>query len=125
MSDQVALLSTLTLFTAAVLGAAWIHKTNNDRIDEILSGVVKGIPVPVSQRRLLLFTSWLPYVAFLTAWLLVLGLGIVESARWVEAPEVRLICYMCAMVLFGGAIFTVVLGSLLFANMLSVIRKAS
>ncbi len=119
------LLSILALTLSMYFGGMWVSKIINDRNDEILSGVVKGIPVSTKYRWLMLFTNWLPYVIFLCAILLVTGTGVLELAREVEEPRVKIVGYMCAVVLVGGAGFWSILGIFVFANMLSALRDTT
>jgi len=125
MSNQTALLSILAITIVVFYNSMWVNKVINDRGDEILCGVVKGVSLSAKYRRLLLFTNWLPYTAFLIAILLVTGLGILEIARAVEEPRITLLGQMCALLCVTGAVFWSVLGSFLFTNMLSAIRSGT
>lgn len=125
MSNLAALLSMLGIFIATFFGSYWVNTVINDRGDQILSGVVKGAPVSPKNRRLMLFTQWLPYTAFLIAFLGVVGLGFLEVAREIEHPRAKILGYMCAMMCAGGAVFWGVLGSFLLTNMISVLRETT
>ncbi|NNE20397.1 MAG: hypothetical protein HKN10_18175 [Myxococcales bacterium] len=122
MSDLAALLSILVVVIVTFFGSYWVNKMINERGDEILSGVVSGIPQTAKTRWLMLFTQWLPYTVFFIAFLLVVGVGFLEVAREIEHPRVELVGYMCATLCMGGAAFWSILGFFLFAHMLSVLR---
>jgi len=124
MSNLAVLFSILGTVIVTFFGSYWVNKTINDRGDQILSGVVEGLPVSAKTRWLMLFTQWLPYTAFFIVFLLVVGIGFIEVGHGVEHPRVRLVAYMCATMCVGGATFWGVLGSFLFTNMLSVVREA-
>ena len=125
MSDLAALLSILVTVIVTFFGSYWVNSVINDRGDEILSGVVKGIPVSTRTRWLMLYTQWLPYTAFFIVFLSVIGLGFLEVGREIEHPRIKLVGYMCATMCAGGAAFWGILGSFLFANMFSAIREAT
>jgi len=125
MSNLAALLSMLGILIATFFGSYWVNTIINDRGDEILSGIVKGVPVSTKNRWLMLFTQWLPYTAFFIAFLGVVGLGFLEVAREIEHPRAKLVGYMCAMMCAGGAAFWGILGSFLFLNMISTLRETT
>jgi lysylphosphatidylglycerol synthetase-like protein (DUF2156 family) len=118
------LLSILAVTISVYFGAMWVTKMINDRGDDILNGVFKGVPASTKDRHLMLFTNWLPYAAFLVAFLVVAGVGVLELARGADDERVAVIGYMCAVVLTGGALFWAILGSFVFTNMVSALRKA-
>ena len=103
----------------------WVTKMITGRGDDILSGIIKGVPVSTKDRRLMLFTDWLSWVALQIALLVILAFSLLELARGAEEPRVGLIGYMCAILCAFGATFWLILGSVLFANMMSVLRKTT
>jgi hypothetical protein len=125
MSNSITLLSILAVITAVFLGAIWVSTVINDRGDEILSGVVKGIPVSTKTRWLMLFTQFLTFYLFLVGFLVVTGLGILELARGVEEPGVRIVGYMCASLCASGAVLWILLGTSWFTHHLSVLRQTT
>lgn len=118
------LLSILAVMIAVFFGGMWLSRMINERGDEILFGVVNGIPASSKDRWLMLITNWLPYTVFLIVFLLIMALGVLELARGAEEPRVRLVGYICATAAAGAALFWSVLGSFLFANMLSAVRNS-
>jgi len=124
MSDSIALLTILALFMTTYVILMWVVRLTNERGDEIVAGVVKGIPTPRKTRSLMLYTQYLPYCAFGLAFLTIMGLGILEIARGVEAPRVSLIGYMCATMLGASVLFIGVLVPFLFADMRAAVRKS-
>jgi hypothetical protein len=125
MSNETALLSILAITIVVFYNSMWVNKVINDRGDEIRCGVVKGVAVPTKYRRLLLFTNWLPYAAFLISVLVVTALGILEIAKAAQEPRITLLGYACATLCATGALFWSVLGSFLFADMVSAIRSGT
>jgi hypothetical protein len=117
------LLSVLAFITAGYFGCMWITRMINDRGDDILTGLLKGVPVRTKDRWLMLYTNWLPYVALQIAFLLILGFGILELAQGAESPKVGLIGYMSATMCAFGATFWLVIGSFVFMSMVSTLRQ--
>jgi len=124
MSDSTALLSILAVIITGYFGCVWVVKITNERGDEILSGVVKGVPASRKQRWLMLFNQWLPSIIFYAAFLLVISLGILEIARGAEQSGVRLLGYMGATLCAGAAVFSLILGTSWFVYYVSVLRQA-
>jgi predicted secreted protein len=120
------LLSILALTVSVAFLAFTVSNMINDRNDEILTGVVKGVPVSTKYRWLMLFTNWLPFVVFLIAFLLVTAIGALELSRGTDDGRVRLVGYMCAVVMGSGAVFWSILSVFVtFPNMASVLRDTS
>jgi hypothetical protein len=119
------LLSILAVTMTGYFSCMWVTKMISQRGDDILSGIIKGVPVSTKDRRLMLFTDWLSWVALQIALLVILGLSLLEMARGAEEPSVELIGFMCATLCAFGATFWSILGSVLFANMMSVLRKTT
>ena len=123
MSDLVALLSILAVIIAVYFGGMWVTKITNERGDEILCGIVKGVPASTKQRWLMLFNTWMPNVVFLIAFLLVIGLGVLQIARGAEEPGVKIVGYMGATLCAGGAVFWFAMGISWFLYYSSVLRE--
>jgi predicted secreted protein len=125
MTPNLTLLSILAVIITLFFGSVWVSKTINDRQDEILTGVVKGVPVSTKYRWIMLFTNWLPFVVFLVAFLFVMALGLLELARGAEDERIRLLGYACAVLPTSGAAFWSILGVIEFSNMLSALRDTT
>jgi predicted secreted protein len=120
------LLSILALTVSVGFLAFTVSKMINDRNDEILTGVVKGIPVSTKYRWLMLFTNWLPFVVFLIGFLIVTALGALELSRGTDDARVTVLGYMCAVLMGGGAAFWSILSVFVtFPNMASALRDTS
>ncbi len=122
------LIATLAILGATILAytiGMWVTRMINDRGDEILYGVVKGVPVSTKDRWFMLFTNWLPYALFLIGFLLIVAIGNVRIAKVVDDPTVATFGYLCAGFLAMGALFWLVLGlAATFPNMVAAIRKS-
>ncbi|NNE19210.1 MAG: hypothetical protein HKN10_12120 [Myxococcales bacterium] len=119
------LLSILAVTIGGYTSCMWVTKMITGRGDDIVSGIIKGVPVSTRDRWLMLITDWLSWVALQVSLLIILGLGILEIARGANEPRVALIGYMCCVMCAFGAVFWTLLGSVLFANMMSTIRKTA
>jgi lysylphosphatidylglycerol synthetase-like protein (DUF2156 family) len=117
------LLSILVVLIAVFYATFSCIPIMNSRGDEALAGVVKGMPVSLKTRRLLLFTNYLPLCAFLASFTLVAGLGIIELARTMEEPRIQAIGYMAAIVCISGAVVFVGLGGAWCLHIWSVLRE--
>ena len=122
---NLSLLSILAIMAMLYVGSMWVVRMINDRNDEILTGVIKGVPVSVKDRQLMLFTNWLPYVAFLIAFQLAMSVGLFEVGRGMEEPRIGAVAYIGAVMCAATAIFWVFLAPFVFLSMLSALRKAA
>jgi len=124
MSDSSVLLSILGFLAVGFVSGLWVTRMANDRMDEILSGVVKGVSVPEQQRWLMLTNNWLPYAAFLIVFLTILGLGFYRLAGWAQDPMVQLIGYFSAMMCATASVFWLALGAIWVLHFRSVLRQS-
>jgi len=125
MWNLIATLAILGATIAAYTIGMWVTRMINERGDEILYGVVKGVPVSTKDRWFMLITNWLPYAVFLIGFLLIVAIGDVRIARAVDDPVVATFGYLCAAFLTTGATFWLLLGSIATVpNMVAAIRKS-
>ena len=124
MWNLIAIALVLVVTIASYVIAMWVTRLTNDRGDEILHGLVKGIPMSSKDRWLMQFTQWLPYVTFLIAFLLISAVGDVQIARIADDPRLLLPGYMSTGFLASGALFLVLAGvGLVVPRLLSVLRQ--
>jgi lysylphosphatidylglycerol synthetase-like protein (DUF2156 family) len=119
---NLSLLSILVVIIAVFYASFSVVPIINNRGDEALSGVVKGVPVSLKTRRLMLFTHYLPLCAFLASFVLVAGLGLMEFARTMEEPRTQAVGCMAAIICIAGAVVWVGLGGAWFLHTWSVLR---
>lgn len=126
MPNHLAITVILTLTLATYVAAMWVTKVTNARGDKILFGVINGVEASPQDRRLMLVTMWLPYAAFLIAFLLVMAIGTVEFATSSQDPRVQTVGFMCALFLGAGGVFWFVLGFFfVLRRLLRSIRQAA
>lgn len=123
MHDFIALPLILALTMMGYVILMWVVRMTNARADEILSGVVNGIPATKKTRTLMLYTQYLPYAAFGDAFVAIMALGVLEIARGVDDPRVAAIGYICATFFGTSALFIAVLVPFLFLNIRAALRQ--
>jgi hypothetical protein len=119
---NLSLLSILVVLIAVFYAAFSGISIMNSRGDEALAGVVKGVPVSLKTRQLLLFTNYMPLCAFIACFSFVVGLGVIELARTMEDPRIQAIGYMGAIMCIAGAVVVGVLGGAWCLHIWSVLR---
>lgn len=124
MSDSSVLLSILGFLVAGFVSGNWVMRIANDRMDEILSGVVKGVAVPEQQRWLMLTNNWFPYAAFLIVFLAIMGLGFYRLAGWAQDTMVQRVGYFSAMMCATASVFWLALGVIWVLHLRSVLRQS-
>jgi len=96
----------------------------NKRGDEALSGVVRGVPVSLRTRQLMLFTHYMPLCVFLATYVLVAGIGLFGLARAAEDEIARAVGYMGAVMCFSGSVVWIGLGGAWFLHTWAELRQA-
>jgi len=122
---NVTLLSILAVTLTGYFSCMWVTKMITGRGNDIVTGIINGVPVSRRERWLMLITDWLSWVALQVSLLIILGLGILEIARGAGEPRVALIGYMCCIMCGFGAVFWTILGGVLFTNMMRIIRETA
>ena len=109
MSDLTFLVAESFLAVAAVLTLTFIGKLAADKGAEIVTGVVRGIPVSVGVREGMLFGMWLPWHAFFVAATVFLALTQLEMANQLTNADVKVVPYFVAFLCVMAGSFTLVL----------------
>lgn len=125
MSNEALLLSIMVLVVVTFYSALSVTPVLVDRMDAALSGIVKGLPVSTQTRRLLLITQAVPLCAFISGFLLVVGLGILEMSKGAEGPHVKIVGSMAASLAFIGALAYLGMGGVWWFHVWSALRKTS
>ena len=123
MSDTTAVLLMLAALLSAILIGNYVTKTANDRMDQIMIGLINGMTIHKRHRTVMLYNQWLPTMSGLAGVSLLLGLGYLQIAALVEIDGVRLLAYIFAG-WFGWAFaMYLFLGASTFVNALSILRQ--
>jgi hypothetical protein len=98
MSVLIFLVAESFLVIAAALSIVFISKLAADKSAEIVTGVVRGIPVSPGTREGLLYGMWLPWHAAGIAVAAFLALTQLEMANHVSDGNVKLVAYLFAFI---------------------------
>jgi hypothetical protein len=123
MSDFTAILLTLATFGLMMLCVVLLFIVAHRRMDEIVLGVVNGVPISTKYRALLLFYDYLGYVALGLILLSIFATGFHEADDVVANSSVGALANFCAIVCVVIAIAIVILATVMFFHMLSVLRE--
>jgi hypothetical protein len=88
----------LLSYLAVLTGDKWTRVHS----DTIVYGVVNNIQVPLKQRQMLFFNSYIPWVAGSTALNLIIVLAFLGIARSVTQPFAQMLAYVCAVMFMLG-----------------------
>ena len=111
------------LVIAGALSVVFISKLAADKTAEIVTGVVRGIPVSPRMREGILYGVWLPWHASIVALAALLALTQLEMANHVANAKVKTVVHLGAFLLaFAGAFTLVFLPIGLFAHLAKLRR---
>lgn len=118
-----ALIASILIASYAVFffGDRWIH----ERGEAVASGVLRGIPIPMKQRWLMLFNTWLPNTMGMIFFTLIMSLVFISIARNINDPFLANVTYMCAVFTSLACAFWLVLGTSWFFYYVSVLREST
>jgi hypothetical protein len=123
ISDLTFLVAESFLAIAAILTCVFIGKLAADKSAEIITGVVRGIPVSPGTREALLRNIWLPMHGFNIALPAFLTLAQLEMANHVTDANLKALAYFFAFVgAIGVATTLIPLPVVLFAHRAKVRR---
>jgi len=124
MSDLTLILLLLATFALMVGCLLFAMAKGHERMDEIVSGVVNGIPTGTKYRWLLFYLDYSGYFLVCVALLGVFALGFFKVAVLANDPNVAFVAYLCggATAVGGAAMVTFVASWAV--HMVSVLRQA-
>jgi len=109
MSVLTFLIAESFLLVVAALALLLIGKLAADRSAEIVTGVVRGVPVSPRMREGILFGVWLPWHAFSVGLAAVLAFAQLQMASHVTDASAKLVAYLGAFLGVSGSAFSMVL----------------
>lgn len=83
------------------------EKTNAIGYD-VLSGVMRGVVLRRGYRWIVFLQVWLPNVLGLVIFSFVVGFAEFQLAKLTPDPEARVVCHVCAFLMFGTAGVTLI-----------------
>ena len=111
----------LLSYLAVLAGDKWTRVHS----DTIIYGVVNGIQVPLKQRQMLFFNSFIPWVAGSAAMNLIIVLAFLGIARSVTQPFAQMLAYICAVLFMLGVVGNMTQGVLWGHYLWSSLSKES
>ena len=124
MSDLAAILLTLGTFGLLTLCLILLFVIAHRRMDEIVTGIVNGVPISAKYRSLLPFYDYMGYVALGLVLLAIFATGFREASRVAVAPGVGALATLCGIACVIVALSITILATVMFFHMLSVVREA-
>ena len=123
MSALTFLVAECFLLIAATLTCVFIGKIAADKSLEIITGVVKGVPVSPRTREGMLWNMWLPLHSFNIALPVFVILAQLQMASYVTEADLKLVAYFLAFIAAMAVATTLVpLPAALFAHRRKVRR---
>jgi len=98
----------------------WFH----NRLETITTGLVRGAPVSVQHRQLLLHTSWLESVAAQVGFLSIMAIAWMLLGRNASTEEIRLLAYLCSFYVGIAAVGWIALAPFWYVRLRTVLRQA-
>ena len=124
MSDFTAIMLTLaTLGVASLATVAWVRKIHA-RLDDIVSGVVNGVSVPMRYRWFMLFQDFVGNAFGLALILFIFMAGFLAAADVAADPSVVNTAYFCAAGAGWGAVTILIFSFSWVVFLTSVLRQA-
>lgn len=108
---------------ALFVGVNYVVKIANERLDEVVTGVVKGMPVSAKHRSIMFYNEWLPTMSSLSAFSLLAALLYLGIAREMSSVEVRWLAYIVAGFMGWASIMFLIFGASSMLHCVSVLRE--
>jgi len=124
MSDLTTILLMLATFGLGTASVPFWLARMYERSDNIVTGVVDGVPISRKYRWLLLFNDYLGVSFGLTFVMCIWVIGFLSASEAASDPNVRRVAYFCAGMAGWGAAFNLLLGASWTVHFVSVLRKA-
>jgi hypothetical protein len=123
MSNFTAILLTLATLGLMVLCLGVFYTRAHLRMDEIVTGVVNGVPISTKYRWLMLLNDFLGYAITCVLLLSIFGFGYLRAAGVVGNPSVESVAFFCGTACAWGAVTVGVFSASLVFYMVSVLRE--
>ncbi|NNE20404.1 MAG: hypothetical protein HKN10_18210 [Myxococcales bacterium] len=123
MSETTTIALLLAVFALTAGTVPQFSKRLWERRDHIVTGIVDGVPISMSYRRMLFFHDYLSIWLSLDVVLLTVGVAFVFAAGTVEGDAARQTAYLCATAGLGGGAFVTILFPIWTSYIFSVLRR--
>jgi hypothetical protein len=122
LNEYALIIATLISGTVSV---TYIGRRANQRSDQIVTGVVEGVPVSKKHRSMMLYNEFLPMVATMAMLSFLLAFAMIGIAEVVTTDKARTLAYLSAGFGGFGFLFNGVLGGLYAVHCASVLRQSA
>jgi predicted secreted protein len=115
------------LMVLAILGLFLnivVERVLRDRGEAVLTGVIRGVPVPIEARRVLLHTLWMRAASGQVAIHFILTVMWLLLGRNASSEEVKVLCYLFVFLGATGVFFSILEGVSWYRHLQSVLREA-
>jgi predicted permease len=124
MSELAMIALVLGLFLLALAVGAFLCRVMYKRCDDILSGVVNGVPISLTSRWLFFIQDYVGVSSGVTMVGGVMAFGFVAMADAASDSNAQALAYVCAFIGAGYFFFNLLLGAIWMRHFTSVLREA-
>lgn len=124
MSEVAVIALVLGLFLLALTTGAFLLRVMYKRCDDVLSGVVNGVPVSLSSRWLFFIQDYVGVSSGVTMIGGVMAFGFFAMADAVSGSGAQALAYVCALLGAGYFFFNLLLGAIWMRHFVLVLRQA-
>jgi hypothetical protein len=114
----------LALLIATTFVSFYATKCAHIRSEGVTTGILRGVPISIKERWMILVQEWLPMASGNALFDLIVAVGLMEIAGNVVDVEIKVLAWLSAVLAGFGCISWVVQGSLFFTSWLSRLRQA-
>jgi hypothetical protein len=114
----------LALLIATTFVSFYATKCTHIRSEGVTTGILRGVPISIKERWMILVQEWLPMASGNAVFNLIVAVGLLEIAGNVADVEIKILAWLSAVLAGFGCIGWVVQGSLFFSSWLSRLRQA-
>lgn len=115
------------IFAILIFGGFVISYTTHVihiRSDAITTGIVRGVPISIKERWMILFSDWVPAAFGIAVFGVIMALGQLEIAQQVDDEGIRLLAWLSAGLAGFSSAFWLILGISYFTNCVFILREA-
>jgi len=125
MSDFTAVILLMAIFVAALATAALLARNMYGRADDVLSGTVNGVPIPLESRWRSFVHDYVGHSFAITMLGGVTADGFYVAGQALGESRAAVVAYLCALVGSGFLLSNVTLGLIWMRHFAAVLRKAA
>jgi hypothetical protein len=124
MSDLAAILLILATFGIAMIATAAFVRRVHSRLDDIVTGMVNGVSVPMRYRWFMLFEDFVANAFGCALMMFIFMFGFLAAAEVAGEPSVASTAYLCAAGAGWGAAAVLLFSFSYVVFLASVLRQA-